>query len=61
LQVQFFLVFVHSAQALIFDCGYPKLVATLLLIHATIFFVLFSDFYRTAYRRGKSAKELKAE
>ncbi|KYN44776.1 hypothetical protein ALC56_00771 [Trachymyrmex septentrionalis] len=59
--VQFFLVFVHSAQALIFDCGYPKLIAALLLLHATIFFVLFSDFYRSAYRKGKSAKELKAE
>lgn len=54
LQVQFFLVFVHSAQALIFDCGYPKLVATLLLLHSTIFFVLFLDFYSRAYRREKS-------
>ncbi|XP_043493750.1 elongation of very long chain fatty acids protein AAEL008004-like [Polistes fuscatus] len=51
--VQFFLVFVHSAQALIFDCGYPKLVAILLLLHSTIFFILFSDFYRRAYRKRK--------
>ncbi|XP_050453499.1 elongation of very long chain fatty acids protein AAEL008004 [Cataglyphis hispanica] len=59
--VQFVVVFVHSIQALIFDCGYPKLVAGLLLLHSSIFIVLFSDFYRTAYRKGKSAKELKAE
>lgn len=60
-QVQFFLVFVHSAQALIFDCGYPKLVAGLLLLHATIFFVLFSDFYQRAYRKRRFVKELKDE
>ncbi|XP_033335532.1 very long chain fatty acid elongase AAEL008004 [Megalopta genalis] len=58
--VQFFLVFVHSAQALIFDCGYPKLVATLLLIHSTVFFALFSDFYRRAYMKSR-AKTLKDE
>lgn len=60
-QVQFFVVFVHSAQAFIFDCGYPKLVAGLLLLHSLIFIVLFSDFYRTAYRRGKSFREVQRE
>ncbi|XP_015607877.1 elongation of very long chain fatty acids protein AAEL008004 [Cephus cinctus] len=62
--VQFFLVFVHSAQALVFDCGYPKLIAALLLLHSAIFFALFSDFYRRAYHRQKiqsRTKELKAE
>ncbi|XP_046592969.1 elongation of very long chain fatty acids protein AAEL008004 isoform X2 [Neodiprion virginianus] len=54
--VQFFLVFVHSTQALVFDCGYPKLVAGLLLLHSTIFFVLFSDFYNQAYRRAQAKK-----
>ncbi|XP_076642510.1 very long chain fatty acid elongase AAEL008004 [Halictus rubicundus] len=58
--VQFFLVFVHSTQALVFDCGYPKLVAALLLLHATIFFVLFSDFYRRVYMKSRS-KSLKDE
>lgn len=56
--VQFFLVFVHSAQALIFDCGYPKLVAALLLLHSTIFFILFSDFYRRAYNNDRTMKEI---
>ncbi|KAF3427942.1 hypothetical protein E2986_02472 [Frieseomelitta varia] len=61
LQVQFFLVFVHSAQALVFDCGYPKLVAALLLLHSTIFFALFSDFYRQAYNKDRTKKKLKDE
>jgi elongation of very long chain fatty acids protein 7 len=38
---------------LIFDCGYPKLVAAFLLVHSTIFFVLFLDFYNQAYRESK--------
>ncbi|XP_026675820.1 elongation of very long chain fatty acids protein AAEL008004 [Diaphorina citri] len=42
LTLQFTLVFFHSAQVLIFDCGYPKLVAALLLLHSTIFFCLVS-------------------
>lgn len=54
--LQFTLVFFHSAQVLIFDCGYPKLVAALLLVHSTIFFGLFFDFYQQAYK--KQAKKL---
>ncbi|XP_046669192.1 elongation of very long chain fatty acids protein AAEL008004-like [Homalodisca vitripennis] len=50
---QFTLVFVHSAQVLIFDCGYPKLVAAFLLVHSTIFFVLFLDFYNQAYKQSQ--------
>lgn len=48
---QFTLVFFHSAQVLIFDCGYPKLIASLLLVHSTIFFALFFDFYQQAYKK----------
>lgn len=57
-QLQFMLVFVHSAQVLIFDCGYPKLVAALLLVHSTIFFGLFFDFYQQAYRRRRKMEKL---
>jgi elongation of very long chain fatty acids protein 7 len=46
-------VFFHSAQVLFFDCGYPKIVAALLLVHSTIFFVLFFDFYQQAYKKNK--------
>ncbi|CAI6344551.1 unnamed protein product [Macrosiphum euphorbiae] len=51
--LQFTLVFFHSAQVLFFDCGYPKLVAALLLVHSTIFFALFFDFYQQAYKKNK--------
>ncbi|KAK7604933.1 hypothetical protein V9T40_006119 [Parthenolecanium corni] len=56
--LQFMLVFIHSAQVLIFDCGYPKLVAALLLVHSTIFFGLFFDFYQQAYRRRRMLEAL---
>ncbi|KAJ4442273.1 hypothetical protein ANN_12140 [Periplaneta americana] len=51
--LQFTLVFIHSAQVLIFDCGYPKFVAGLLLFHSVIFFVLFFDFYQKAYLKER--------
>ena len=60
-QTQFTLVFFHSLQALVCDCGYPKLIATFLLFHSTIFFVLFYDFYQQAYRAQKAQKAVKAE
>lgn len=57
--LQFTLVFIHSAQVLIFDCGYPKLVAGMLLIHSVIFFMLFFDFYqRTYFKNRKLEKNL---
>ncbi|XP_046400917.1 elongation of very long chain fatty acids protein AAEL008004-like [Ischnura elegans] len=46
---QFVLVFYHSAQVLFINCGYPRIVAAFLLLHSSIFFVLFLDFYRGAY------------
>lgn len=55
--IQFGLVFVHSAQVLIFDCGYPKLVAGLLLLHSVIFFALFFDFYQQAYKKNNKVKK----
>ncbi|XP_043289106.1 elongation of very long chain fatty acids protein AAEL008004-like isoform X2 [Venturia canescens] len=61
--VQFFLVFIHSAQALIFPCGYPKLIASLLMLHSIIFFLLFLDFYQRSYQRLREirAKQIKGE
>ena len=56
-QLQFTLVFIHSAQVLIFDCGYPKLVAGMLVIHSVIFFVLFFDFYQRTYLRDHRAQK----
>ncbi|KAF4532048.1 hypothetical protein B566_EDAN015574 [Ephemera danica] len=53
---QFTLVFFHSAQVLIFDCSYPKLIAAFLLVHSVIFFALFFDFYQKAYRQQEARK-----
>ncbi|XP_045475588.1 elongation of very long chain fatty acids protein AAEL008004-like [Harmonia axyridis] len=53
---QFFLVFIHSAQLLWSDCGYPRLIGPLLCLHSTIFFVLFSNFYRQTYKKAEQKK-----
>lgn len=58
---QFTLVFVHSAQVFLFDCGYPKFIAAFLLVHSTIFFCLFFDFYQKAYKRQKKIEAAKKE
>ncbi|XP_066905201.1 very long chain fatty acid elongase AAEL008004 [Halyomorpha halys] len=55
---QFTIVFIHSAQVLFFDCGYPKLIAAFLLVHSTIFFALFFDFYQKAYNKEQARKNL---
>ncbi|XP_052130767.1 elongation of very long chain fatty acids protein AAEL008004-like [Frankliniella occidentalis] len=59
---QFVMVFIHSLQAIYYDCGYPKFIAALLLVHSTIFFALFYDFYLTAYRTNerRAAEKLRA-
>ncbi|KAJ3643354.1 hypothetical protein Zmor_026071 [Zophobas morio] len=57
--LQFTLVFIHSAQVLFTDCGYPKFIGALLLLHSAIFFVLFAHFYYQTYRRRE--KRIKAD
>lgn len=56
--LQFTLVFIHSAQALFIDCGYPKLIAAFLLLHSAIFFGLFYDFYQQAYKKTLKAQKV---
>lgn len=51
---QFFLVFIHSAQLLFVDCGYPRFLGALLLLHSTIFFALFSHFYYKTYKANNA-------
>ncbi|XP_045534233.1 elongation of very long chain fatty acids protein 7-like [Papilio machaon] len=51
--VQFFMVLFHSISALLYDCGYPKLIASGLILHSTIFIVLFTNFYMHAYKKEK--------
>ncbi|XP_022916141.1 very long chain fatty acid elongase AAEL008004 isoform X2 [Onthophagus taurus] len=50
---QFFLVFIHSAQLLFVDCGYPRFMGAILLLHSTIFFGLFSHFYYQTYSKDR--------
>ncbi|CAG9864845.1 unnamed protein product [Phyllotreta striolata] len=60
--VQFGLVFGHSAQLIWYDCGYPKWVGYFLLIHSTIFFALFSNFYYQRYENAsKTPKTVKKD
>ncbi|XP_060528263.1 elongation of very long chain fatty acids protein AAEL008004-like [Cylas formicarius] len=59
--LQFAAVFVHSAQLLWVDCGYPRFIGGLLLLHSTIFFGLFSNYYYQTYKRAEKQKTVKRE
>lgn len=59
LQVQFLIVFVHTAQIQFQpSCKYPKSIGSLLTLNAGIFTYLFSSFYIRSYRK-KSASAIK--
>ncbi|CAH0728000.1 unnamed protein product, partial [Brenthis ino] len=53
---QFFIVLFHSISALVYDCGYPKAIASGLILHSTIFIVLFTNFYIQAYKKKSLQK-----
>ncbi|XP_045521705.1 elongation of very long chain fatty acids protein 7-like [Pieris brassicae] len=55
---QFFLVLFHSISALICDCGYPKIIASGLILHSSIFIVLFMNFYMHAYKPEKPKRRV---
>ncbi|XP_050097079.1 elongation of very long chain fatty acids protein AAEL008004-like [Anopheles aquasalis] len=48
---QFVICIGHAIIALVTDCSYPKFVTFLLLCNASIFFVLFMNFYVQNYRK----------
>lgn len=52
LQVQFVLVMVHAFQLLFIDCNYPKAFVWWIGLHAVMFYFLFADFYKQAYKKG---------
>lgn len=58
--VQFILCIAHTIRALCSDCRFPIFVSGLLLINASIFFVLFMNFYIQAYK-NKHALEKKID
>ncbi|XP_069697685.1 very long chain fatty acid elongase 7-like [Periplaneta americana] len=51
--LQFFLIAIHAAVALILreNCKYSKFVASMCLIENFLMLLLFSDFYRKAYKK----------
>ncbi|XP_050536843.1 elongation of very long chain fatty acids protein-like [Daktulosphaira vitifoliae] len=49
--VQFIMVFVHASQLLFIDCDYPKAFAWIILLHAVMFYFLFSNFYKQSYKK----------
>ncbi|KXJ77954.1 hypothetical protein RP20_CCG006019 [Aedes albopictus] len=49
---QFIICIVHAINALVKDCAYPKFITSLLLLNASIFFVLFMNFYWENYKKS---------
>jgi len=47
--VQFVGIMAHAFQLLFLDCDYPKAFVWWIGGHAVMFFILFSDFYKSAY------------
>lgn len=52
--VQFVFIFVHSFQLLFRDCNYPRGFMWWIGFHAVLFWFLFWDFYKNAYRRPRT-------
>lgn len=48
--MQFILIMVHAFQLLFIDCNYPKAFVWWIGMHAVMFFFLFNEFYKAAYK-----------
>ncbi|KAI8130858.1 hypothetical protein FF38_06674, partial [Lucilia cuprina] len=55
--VQFIAIMVHAFQLLFIDCNYPKAFVWWIGMHAVMFFFLFNEFYKQAYKGRKSRPE----
>ncbi|XP_049844736.1 elongation of very long chain fatty acids protein-like [Schistocerca gregaria] len=55
--VQFVLMMVHAFQLLFIECDYPKGFVWWIGMHALMFYFLFSDFYKQAYRNDRKSKK----
>ncbi|XP_058117495.1 elongation of very long chain fatty acids protein AAEL008004-like [Anopheles ziemanni] len=53
---QFVICIGHAINALLTDCAFPKFITLLLLGNASIFFVLFMNFYLENYRKQTDVK-----
>lgn len=45
------MAFLHSAQLLYTDCGYPRWSVCFTLPNAIFFYLLFNDFYKKSYNK----------
>lgn len=58
--IQFGMAFLHSAQLLYTDCGYPRWSVCFTLPNAIFFYMLFNDFYKKSYtKKGRAAAAAK--
>ncbi|XP_037913213.1 elongation of very long chain fatty acids protein AAEL008004 isoform X1 [Hermetia illucens] len=55
--VQFVLIMVHAFQLLFIECNYPRAFVWWIGMHAVMFFFLFNEFYKSAYRTDKERRE----
>ncbi|KAF4525557.1 hypothetical protein B566_EDAN015114 [Ephemera danica] len=58
--VQFVCVFIHAFQLLFTDCNYPRAFVWWIGMHAVMFYFLFADFYKNAYKK-KAARKAEAD
>lgn len=56
-QTQFCIAFIHSAQLLFHDCGFPRFSLFFTLPNAIFFYYLFYDFYNKAYPKDNKQLE----
>ncbi|KAL3269866.1 hypothetical protein HHI36_008923 [Cryptolaemus montrouzieri] len=54
--IQMGLTFLHSAQLLFYDCGYPRWTVFFTMPNAILFVILFYDFYKQVYFKNREAK-----
>lgn len=59
--VQFIFIFAHSFQLLFVDCNYPRGFMWWIGFHAVLFWFLFVDFYKNAYRKKQIVCKRNAE
>lgn len=53
--IQFIMTFLHSAQLVYTDCGYPRWSVFFTLPNAIFFYFLFNDFYQKSYKKKAAA------
>lgn len=51
------MAFLHSAQLLVYDCGFPRWSVFFTLPNAIFFYFLFNNFYNQAYAGDKPKKQ----